>query len=197
MPKPLDETKRAAILADIRTAQENGKSAGQIARDHGVARSSVTKIAKDEGLDDAFERAQTLKASRAKSADVKIRRAQLLSDLIDDAQRLRKRAWEPYEIPMSGPNGVETIMLDLPPLPDVRAAYTSIGIIVDKSVAVEKLDSGEDGVDQAKTLIGDFMSLAAAASGHLNRQGLWRRGRPSPGGSARSSSTGWSTRAPA
>lgn len=172
MPKPLPPGKRDAILASIKAARENGTSAGKIARDHGVARSTVTKIAAGNNLADAFERTQTENASRAKQVDNKARRQQLLTDLLGDAQRLRGRAWQPYKVVAGvGPDGAEIVELDLPPLPDVRAAYTAIGIIIDKTVAVEKLDSGEDGIDQAKTLIGDFMALASAASGHLNRPG--------------------------
>jgi integrase len=74
MPKPLDETKRAAILADIRAGQ---KPRNQIARDHDVSPSTVTGVAKTAGITDAFDRSQTLKATRAKSDDNAAKRAQL------------------------------------------------------------------------------------------------------------------------
>ncbi len=164
MPAPLAPSKRAAILKDIKAARAHGKSAGQIARAHGVARSTVTKIAGEEGLPDAFERSQVLKAARAKQSDNKAKRAQLQSDLLDDAQKLRHRAWSPYKLVVGSAEGAEVVTLELPPLPDVRAAYTSIGIIVDKSVAIEKHDSGGD-AEAAKSV------LAAVMDGLVARHG--------------------------
>ena len=162
MPAPLAPGKRAAILEDIRAG---GKSRNQIARKHHVAASTVGKIADQEGITDAFDRTHTVKAAHAKQADNKAKRAQLQSDLLDDAQRLRKRAWSPYGVVVSTPQGAETITLDLPPLPDVRGAYTSIGIIVDKDRAYEK-DRADSGADQAKSMLGKlFEGLAAAVSG--------------------------------
>lgn len=164
MPKPLSTRKRNAVLKDIKAAKANGQSAGQIARDHGVARSTVTKIAADSNLADAFERTQTAKAARAKQADNKAKRAQLQSDLLDDAQKLRKRAWSRYPIVVSGPEGAETVWLDEPPLPDVRAAYTSIGIIADKDRAYER-DKSDEGSDHATSVLGRlFTGLAEAVS---------------------------------
>ena len=139
MPAPLAPAKRAAILADI----EAGKPRNQIARDHSVSGSTVTKLARTVS-DEPFDRSQALKATRAQQADNKTKRAQLQSDLLDDAQKLRERAWKPYKIVVGSAEGAEIVQLDLPPLPDVRAAYTSIGIIVDKSVVIEKHDSGDD-----------------------------------------------------
>lgn len=63
MPASLAPGKRAAILQDI----EAGKSCGQTARDHHVARSTVHKLAKDNGL--GFERSQTKKATEAAQVD--------------------------------------------------------------------------------------------------------------------------------
>jgi transposase-like protein len=165
MPKPLSARKRNAVLADIRAARDNGSSAGKIARDHSIARSTVTKIAADNGLADAFERTQTSKAARAKQLDNKAKRAQLQSDLLDDAQKLRKRAWEPYKIVIGGPEGAEIVTLELPPLPDVRAAYTSIGIIADKDRAYERDKADGGGVDHAKSMLGRLFTGLAEVVG--------------------------------
>jgi hypothetical protein len=146
MPKPLSARKRGAVLKDIRAARENGTSAGQIARDHGIARSTVTKLAADNNITDAFERSQTEKATRAAEADCKALRAQLKVDLLHDAQRFRKRAWEKYQVVVGTPEGAEIVTLDLPPLPDARAAYTALGISVDKSIRLEQHDSEDGGL---------------------------------------------------
>jgi transposase-like protein len=161
MPAPLAPAKRAAILQDIRAG---GKSRNDIARAHGVAASTVGKIAADEGVTDAFDRTHSLKGARAKAVDNRAKRAQLESDLLDDAQKIRKRAWSPYTVVVSGPEGAETVTLELPPLQDVRAAYTSIGIIVDKSVVIEKHDSGDD-AEAAKSVLAAVMEGLTARHG--------------------------------
>lgn len=161
MPNRMAPELRAAILEDIRAG---GKSRNQIARAHGVAASTVGKIAADEGIADAFDRTHALKGARAKAVDNRATRAQLESDLLDDAQKLRKRAWSKYTVVVGGPEGAETVTLDLPPLQDVRAAYTAIGIIVDKSVVIEKHDSGDD-AEAAKSV------LAAVMDGLVARHG--------------------------
>lgn len=146
MPKPLSTRKRNTVLADIRAAKANGSSVRKIATAHGIAPSTVTRIAKEHGLGDAFERSQTRKATRAREDDCKALRAQLKLDLLTDAQRFRKRAWESYQVVVGTPEGAEIVHLDLPPLPDARAAYTAIGIAVDKSIRLEQHDSDEGGV---------------------------------------------------
>jgi transposase-like protein len=138
MPKPLPEEKRAAILEDIQAGE---KSRNQIARDHGVSVSTVTGIAKAEGLTEAFDRSRTEKATRAKAVDVKALREQLKLDLLEDAQRLRRRAWSPYQVVVSTPQGADVVTIDEPPLGEARAAYTAIGIAIDKSLVLEKHDS--------------------------------------------------------
>jgi hypothetical protein len=151
MPPRMAPSKRDAILEDIRA----GKPRNQIARDHGVSAGSVTNIARENKLDDAFDRSGTVKAARAKQADNKAKRTQLQSDLLDDAQKLRKRAWSRYPVVVNSMEGAEKVWLDLPPLPDVRAAYTSIGIIVDKDAAIERASS-DGGADAAKSMLGQL-----------------------------------------
>jgi transposase-like protein len=162
MPTRIPDAKRAKIAADIRA---KGMSRNEIARKYRVSAASVGNIAAEEGIEDAFDRTHVAKAAHAKAADNKVRRAQLASDLLDDAQRLRQRAWSPYSIAMSTPQGVEVIELELPPLPDVRSAYTAIGIASDKTIAIEKHDTQDDGADHAKSMLGRlFTGLAEAVS---------------------------------
>lgn len=141
MPQPLPQRKRAAIRRDIEAGQ---KSCAQIARDHGVARSTVSNIGKD--IPGAFERSQTEKATHAHEADCKALRAQLKADLLYDCQRLRERAWSPYKVVVGTGEGAEVVSLDLPPLPDQRSAYTALGIAADKSMRLEQHDSGDGGL---------------------------------------------------
>lgn len=149
----LPPEKRDAILADIRAG---GKSLTQIAKDHQVGKATVHGIAKKAGLADAFDRTQTEQATQAHAADARARREQLKLALLGDAERLRKRAWEQYEVVVdSRQDGPQTMTLDLPPLQDVRAAYAAIGIAIDKSVRLDQYDSTDSDVD-AKSMIGDL-----------------------------------------
>lgn len=161
MPPRIDDATRTAIEADIRTGK---KSRNQIARDHNVAPSTVTRVAQEAGLDGAFDRSNTKRATEIAEADARARRARLALDLLDDAQRLRQRAWTAYTqcVPTRTGN-VEVITLDLPPLAEVRNAYTALGIAVDKSLALERVDS-DDGADAARSMLarlGDALTEAA------------------------------------
>lgn len=82
MPPRLPENIRAAIPTDIR----NGNlSARAIARKHGVAQSTVSLIARENAEMSAFDRTKTEAATRAKQAGDRAPRAQLASDLLEDA----------------------------------------------------------------------------------------------------------------
>jgi transposase-like protein len=163
MPKPLSQAKRNAIIRDIKA----GKPRNEIARHHGVSGSTVTKLAKDSGLTDAFDRSQTENAVRARQFDARAARAQLVRDLYEDAQRFRARGWSPYTQIVSGPAGSELVTTKLPPLRDQQAAYTSLGICVDKAAKLEAVDVA-DGSAGARSLLGQLseaLSVAADALG--------------------------------
>lgn len=159
MPAPLNPAKREAIITDIKA----GKPRNQIARDHSVSGSTVTKIAKAEQI--AFDRAQTENATRARKFDAAAARAQLVQDLYGDAQRFRKRGWDPYTQIISGPAGSELVTTKMPPLRDQQAAYTAVAICLDKAVKLEQVDS-QDGAAEAKSLLGAIgAALHVAAAG--------------------------------
>jgi hypothetical protein len=169
MPKPLDDTKRAAILADIRAG---AKSRNQIARDHGVSAGSVTKLAGTAGITGAFDRSHTKEATRARETDCKALRAQLKVDLLHDAQRLRKRIWGSHQVVVSTPQGAEVVTLDENPLTEMRSGYTALGIAVDKSLRLEEFDTdGADGSKNARSLLGSlFASMAERVAGAAPEQ---------------------------
>lgn len=147
----ISDQQRAAILQDV---QAGTKSCRQIAKDHGVSQATVSELAKAEGITDAFNRAQTEKATAARAADCRARREALKEALLDDAEKLRQRAWSPYEIVVDNRNtGPQHITLDLPPLQDVRAAYNAISLAIDKSVKLEQYDATGGDVD-AKSMLG-------------------------------------------
>jgi hypothetical protein len=163
VPRPLADDIRAAILTDIRAGT---LSRNAIARKHGVGAATVTKLAKATGDATTFDRSQTQKATRAVEADSRSRRAQLAADLLDDAARLRARAWEAYTVVVGTAQGAETVTLELPPLGDVRSAYTAVGIVVDKHLALDRHDStGMTGADGVRSMLGDLGTALKAAFG--------------------------------
>lgn len=144
---------REAALADVRAG---GKSLTQIAKDHNIPKGTISKWVKAAGITNAFDRSPTEAATRANVIDARARRVQLQSDLLDDAQRLRKRAWSRYEVVTENRQaGPQTITLDLPPAQDVRAFYAAIGIAADKSMRLEQYDNTGSDAD-AKSMIGDL-----------------------------------------
>jgi transposase-like protein len=157
VPKPLTQAKRDAITADIHA----GKARNQIARDHGVSGSTVTKIAQETGNGaTAFDRSQTEKATRAKRFDAAAARVQLIEDLYGDAQRFRQRSWSDYTQIVSGPAGAELVTTKLPPLRDQQSAYTSLAICLDKAAKLEQADAadGEAGFSAVDEWLADVLS---------------------------------------
>jgi len=125
MPPRIDDGRRAAIIADI---QAGSKSARQIAKDHGVSASLVSKIAGDEHVHGAFERAQTKKAREALTEDSKAIRAQLAARSLTDADILRQRA------------------LKSESARDARDYATAFAIFVDKHLVLDAHDSDTHGL---------------------------------------------------
>jgi transposase-like protein len=123
-----------------RIAELHGEGLGcsEIARRIGRDPSTVSRAAKKLGL--SFAREATKAATEAHQADIAAERAQLARDLLGDAQRLRERAWSEYKVVTSGPQGAEITVLELPPLGDVRNAYASLGICVDKVKVITDAD---------------------------------------------------------
>lgn len=74
MPPRISDDKRAAILADVEAGE---KSAGRIAKDHGVSVSTVSRLAAKAGAGDGWQRSKTKKATEAATADAEAKRTAL------------------------------------------------------------------------------------------------------------------------
>ena len=152
MGAPLDPDKRNAITADIHAGQ---LSRNAIGKKHGVSAATVGNIAKAAGIDDAFDRTLTKRATRARTFDAKLARAQLIIDLYGDAQRFRERIWAEYTQIVQVPAGYEFCSTILPPLRDQQAGATAMAICLDKAVALEKVDD-DGGAAAGKTMVNDL-----------------------------------------
>jgi hypothetical protein len=122
----------------MRQLHARGLSCEQIAAELGRAKGTVSKQCRKLGL--SFSREQTQAATEAKVADAKARRAEAVRLYMDDWHRIRARAWESYEVPMGSGTGVEVIILEKPPAPDLRAFYGSMSGCIKDQIAIEKHD---------------------------------------------------------
>jgi hypothetical protein len=165
MPKAIDPDKRAAIEQAIRDGAGQ-RSAGSIARDHGVARSTVTKIAAEAGIDGAFERTKVARASRAKQIDNRSRRAALVEAYLGDAERIRLRLWEPAE--QTTATG-EVVLLTLPSGRDVRDFAMAGTSLVKATIDIEKHDV-TDGSGDAKSMLSELAAGLGVAYEAIRRQ---------------------------
>lgn len=163
---PLDPDKRAAILADIQ-ARELGRNA--IARKHRCGLGTVSLIATEAGIYDAFDRAQTARATADRQADMKARRARLAEDLLDDAERIRDRLFDPYSAALTTREGVEVVELLEPDAASLRNFATSIAVLLDKHIALDRHDAD-----------GGLSEVGSMLDGLLDKFGLNRSKPPAP-----------------
>lgn len=125
MPPRLPDDKRAAILDDIRTGT---KSRGQIARDHNVSTTTVSNLAKDDGIEEPFSREQTEKATAAAVADSASERASIALDTLKGARAALKQ------------------MLTALPDASARDAAVAFGIMIDKHRVLDRYDADTQGL---------------------------------------------------
>lgn len=131
---------REAVVKDLKTGQF-GRN--EIARRNNIGQSTVTKIAKEEGLSAHKKTDITEQATRAMAVDNRQRREQLKEQLYGDIQRLRVRAWSPWSREVVTKEGIEQLTADLPPLPEALAAYKAIQISLDGIFKLEALESAQ------------------------------------------------------
>ncbi len=143
--KRISDDERQAIIATL----QDTENVRETARRHGRSKTSVSRIAVEEGIETAG-RPQTQNACAALEVDNAARRAKLKSDLLDDAdwirQQLRRPCIEKKAMVVSDgvQNGshVEHVEIehDLPPFADQQRIMTAVGIAVDKVGVLERLE---------------------------------------------------------
>lgn len=160
MPPPLDPAKRSAILADIRSRK---KARNQIARDHEVSVSTVTRIAQHEGLTDAFDRSETKRATAAKVADQRLQRATTSQRFLDECNGFLDELHEPHMVfNIGGRDNVYTEhLMDEPPTTDKRNLMVSAGVAFDKHLAADRHDSDGE-VEGVVSLLGGLFGQLKA-----------------------------------
>lgn len=168
MPKRLPDDKRAAILADV---EADDRSAGQIARDHGVSTTTVRAIAKEAGIENAFARENTKRATAAKQVDLAARRVELKALLLEDAFWLRTKARGKATVNAMDPKSGEIVIRKIRAQSgDVRNYYAALGIAVDKFRNLDSLDV-ENGTAHAQSMLGKLAEGLSAAAQAMTDDG--------------------------
>lgn len=168
MAKPVTDHEREAILVDVNAGK---LSRNAIARKHRRSVGTITNIVRDAGLaETAFDRSVTENATRARAVDNASRRERLVSDLLDDVALFRgmfRQEWrKTVVVPGVGEVGVEADSVEI--ATGLQRLMTSVGIAVDKHVALEKYDAGDQGADDAKSMllgVADGLRTLYVASG--------------------------------
>lgn len=137
MAKPITPEQRAQILA----LHAAGHSCQSIARETGLSAQTVSKYAREAGR--SFDRAKTKAANAANSADFKRRRLEHAGRALDLAEYVLERFPAKYRRVVKGVNGAE--LVDVDPAPeDLRQYAAAYALLVDKHLALDKHDRGDD-----------------------------------------------------
>lgn len=155
MPPRLPDDKRAAILADIRAGRLGAR---KIAAKHGVAPSTVTKLAGEAGIEGAFERSQTKNATAAAIVDNKALRVLAAQRLIVKAHETLDQMDQPHIAFNFGgkDNTYEEHLMPKPPTGDLRNLMVIAATAIDKHLVLERHDASEP--DAAGSLLGALLT---------------------------------------
>ncbi|MFI6909895.1 helix-turn-helix domain-containing protein [Nonomuraea sp. NPDC050394] len=161
-PPPLTDTERQ----QIRDLHHQGLGCNAIARELGRDRSTISRAAADMGI--TFDRKQTRQATAARAADNAATRAQLASDLLADAVRLRKQLWEPCTIHSFGgrDNSYNCMDVDEPPFRDKRDIMGTAGMAIDKALRLTDYDANS-GASEARSMLSAIAEALEVAAQHL------------------------------
>lgn len=145
---PVDPKTYARVVALFAAVDDHGRPYGRnrIAREAGVTSYRVDKIAKAEGH--TFDRSMTAAAAEAFATDAKAIRAQLSRQLLDEVKHILERMRAKHVV-IGWYEGIASEhWLDLPNAGDLRNYITSIGILIDKHLVLERYGqetgSGDD-----------------------------------------------------
>lgn len=163
MPPKIPDTERDQIIAAIRA----GGTCRGIASDFGRAPSTIAKIAKDEGLDGAFERTQTIHATRARQADLANLRSQLALRTYQRAHKILDRLdADTFVTKTATVTGDIVTIKTKDPAPrderDLAAAVSSY------TTAADRVTDPGDSSAAAKSLLGGLGEALRVAAGRLD-----------------------------
>ncbi|QVJ03051.1 hypothetical protein KGD82_13535 [Nocardiopsis eucommiae] len=149
----------------IAQAIRDGGTCRGIATEHDVSPDSVRRIAKEENIPDAFARAHTEKATRARVADMAERRARIAEKYLSKAEQLLDQMDEPHLVYSFGgkENTYAEHLLDRAPTGDLRNLMTTSAVAVDKHMKLIAADTDTGAATAASMLSGIADALQIAA----------------------------------
>jgi transposase-like protein len=165
MPERLPEEKRQAIAAAIRAGAGEVTCRG-IAREFGVSTGTVRNIVRDESIPDPFSRAKTAHATRARVTDMAARRAALAERLIQKAEHILERLDSPYTLVVGTADGLESRVLDEPPLKEVKDGMAAVGTAINSHMALIKFDTKEASNPLATSLVDSLAKMLELDQGN-------------------------------
>lgn len=142
---------------ELRRLHADGLGRNAIAREMGIAPVVVSRTAEHLGL--TFDRSRIQAATEARLADLAERRSLLAEDLLDDAEKLRARLWEPTVVYAFG--GKENVYTEEPvsepPPADKRALMATAATAIDRCLKlVPPAEHQGNGADDAKSMLGSL-----------------------------------------
>jgi IS30 family transposase len=153
-------------LDRIRAMHGEGKTRNDIAKALGRSASTITAACNKMGL--SFDRTKTAAATKAKVLDAKAKRAQLMNDLLDDAEKLRQQLWAPTKIFSFGgkDNTYAERKVDRPPFKDQRDIVNAVSTTITASLRLDDHDKAHE-VDEQKAMLDElFEALGLAWEQH-------------------------------
>ena len=146
----------------LKQLNEQGVGRNEAARRLNKSVTAVYRASNRLGLH--WNRERTSKAVAAHQEDLKARRADLASALLDDAERMRVQLFEPYTVyAVGGRDGhFNSEELEEMPPSEKRALLNAIGTALDKSLRLAEFDS-ENNLDKAKAVLGGLGKALAEA----------------------------------
>lgn len=161
----VDPAVRAAVEAELRHPHTPPRSRAALAREAGVSTRTVSRWADELGIEQPF----TTRDVRAATEAATDRRRALRSTIADELLG-KVRGWlvqldEPHLVFSFGgkDNDYNEHLLPAPPTGDIKNLMLSIGIAVDKTIAIDKHDAQVADDDQAGAVLGKLFDGLAAA----------------------------------
>lgn len=146
----------------MRKLHADGLSAGKIARELGVATSTVSRWAKADGL--SFDRSSIAKTLAAQQVDLAAGRQRLAEKMLAAAEQMLDDLNKPYIVFSFGgrDNVYNEHQLDQPPVETKRNIITTAAITFDKLTRIVERDPDVSGAESAVRALQAGLTAAAA-----------------------------------
>lgn len=149
-----------------------GMSRNDIAREMSRSGSTISRHAAAENL--SFERGPEVEAATAaKVADAKARRAQMMLDLLDDADRLRLQLWAPTTLHSFGgkDHSYNSRDVEQPLFKDQRDIMGAVSMALNASMRLDHHDT-DGGAEGARSMVSQLFGALKTVADQLDDEGV-------------------------